>query len=680
MSDQPSNFRLRTWRINKRQDEIGTKPHAPLRQQLFNALHPRNIKSWPTNQTRRLDTTSIPSSPPRHIESPNQETEKPAKEAAAADRSSSIGPGSDEPTAGPPAGPERGLEQKKLSVRETADLIQHLERLRPQIETRDPRLAAAIDSVSLSFWEKPLDRLDNPRFKTELAYALQDVEKLNGPIPIQQNIRDELTRLAGTSPGLQNEQLQTLLQRAPTIDNSELVARLRDKAVEVARKTDQNTKTIQNDVNALSYEVLVAPRLQAAASASAHPAAPDSARSAAEHRTTAAPAAPAGSDAAKPPRDRPQPPAAPSVDPEISPPTAKSQRLNDPIAQMAAFDPDPDPAPNRPAETHAPTKPAASPAQPADPKQPLKTPAAAAAAPANDDNNAQKPAPNQNAQAASMAARATQPSRPEPTEPDSEPEPTKHEIEVVQQKLVVGGLLGKTLGAAGKAASAAGRVLEGIAPHDPQPAPQQKQQQPQQELNRAEVKQSLQNFESTRMKARREEKQFAAADQAAGAALNALKAFHETSGVAVLNRIQEAAKNNKGGMQAVIEGMKPGGPFQDLRKEYDAALNDNRAFGAAYNHAAEALGQYGKHRETIAETLAAHPKGAQWSAYFEQLDGQVGAAAANTPGQKEGKSALEHLGKKAREIVDKVLEKIRSLFRHDADASSRPAPSPSPGP
>jgi len=628
---------------------------------------------------RDIDPTRA-AAPPRHIESPKQETEQPAKDTAAADRSSSIGPGTDESTAVPAASPERGIEQKKLAVRETADLIQRLEQMRPQIEARDPRLAAAIDSVSLSFWEKPLDRLDNPRFKTELAYALQDVEKLNGPIPIQQNIRDELTRLAGTSPGLQNEQLQTLLQRTPTIDNSELVARLRDKAVEVARKTDQNTKTIQNDVNALSYEVLVAPRLQAAASASAHPAAPDSARPAAEHPSTAAPAAPAGSDAGKPPRDWPHPPVARSVDPEISPPTAKSQPINDPIAQMAAFDPDPDPAPNRPAETHAPTKPAASPAQPADPKQPVKTPASAAAPPANDDNNAQKPAPHQNSQAAPAAARATQASRPEPTEPDSEPEPTKHQIDVVQQKLVVGGLLGKTLGAVGKSASAVGRAIEGVTLQSPSDARQQKQQQPQQELDRAEVKQSLQNYESTRMKARREEKQFDAAERSAHAAVEALEAFRQTPGVAVLNRIQEAAKNNKGGMQAVIEGMKPGGPFADLRKEYDAALNDNHAFGAAYERAAEALGQYGKHREAIAETLASHPKSAQWSAHFEHLDGQVGEAAAATPGKKEGKSALEHLGRKAREIVDKVIEKIRSLFRHDADANSRAAPSPSPGP
>lgn len=632
------------------------------------------------NQTPRHDLDpKLAAAPPRHIESPKQETEKPAKETAAADRSSSIGPGTDEPTAGPAASPERGIEQNKLSVRETADLIQQMERLRPQIEARDPRLAAAIDSASRSFWEKPLDRVDNPRFKTELAYALQDVEKLNGPIPIHQNIRDELTRLAETSPGLQNEQLQKLLQRTPTIDNSELVARLRDKAVEVARKTDQNTKTIQNDVNALSYEVLVAPRLQAAASASANPAAPDSARPAAEHPATAAPAAPAGSDAAKPPRDWPHPPAARSVDPEISPSTAKSQRIHDPIAQMAAFDPDPDPAPNRPAETLAPTKPAAPPSQPADPKQPVKTPAAAAP-PANDDNNAQKPAPHQNSQAAPAAARATQASRPEPTEPDSEPEPTKHEIEVVQQKLVVGGLLGKTLGAVGKSASAIGRAIEGVTLQSPSDTRQQAQTQSQQELNRAEVKQSLQNYESTRMKAHRDEKAIDAAERSAHAAVESLEAFRQTPGVAVLNRIQEAAKNNKGGMQAVIEGMKDGGPFEDLRKEYNAALKDNHAFGAGYERAAEALGQYGKHREAIAESLASHPKSAQWSAYFEQLDGQVGEAAATTPGKTEGESALEHLGHKAREIVEKVLEKIRSLFRHDADANSRSAPSPSPGP
>ncbi|MEK8121690.1 hypothetical protein WOB59_00795 [Methylocystis sp. IM4] len=129
-------------------------------------------------------------------------------------------------------------------------------------------------------------------------------------------------------------------------------------------------------------------------------------------------------------------------------------------------------------------------------------------------------------------------------------------------------------------------------------------------------------------------------------------------------------------MQAVIAGMKPGGPFEDLHKEFISSLRENETLGAAYDRAASALGQYGKDREAVTSTLASHPNAARWAEHFKKLDADVGEAASAVPGKGRGDSMIEHLGEKVREIVEKALEKVRGLFHRDPE--SRPSPSPGP--
>ena len=61
-----------------------------------------------------------------------------------------------------------------------------------------------------------------PHFKTALAYTLEDVEKHYGPLPVDPSLRDELSRLAVTSPGLKNKQMQSLLLLTPTLADRDL--------------------------------------------------------------------------------------------------------------------------------------------------------------------------------------------------------------------------------------------------------------------------------------------------------------------------------------------------------------------------------------------------------------------------------------------------------------------------
>ncbi|OAI31464.1 hypothetical protein A1351_21630 [Methylosinus sp. R-45379] len=254
-------------------------------------------------------------------------------------------------------------------------------------------------------------------------------------------------------------------------------------------------------------------------------------------------------------------------------------------------------------------------------------------------------------------------------------------MQFVQEKLVVGGVFGKALGALGRSAGAIGRILEAATPSS-QAAMQPGAQQPREpsarekQANSEDVQRRLQNFEKTRMQSKRDDSMLHAADASGRAALDAMGALRDAPGASILNRIQDAAANNKGGMNAVIEGMKAGGPFQGLREELKAAVSENNTFDAAYDRAAVAIRQYGADREAIVSALGSHPNASNWNEHFKKLDTAVGEAASSIPKKEGDDSMLEHLGEKAREIVEKVLEKIKAVFHRDPGAR----PSPSPGP
>jgi hypothetical protein len=297
--------------------------------------------------------------------------------------------------------------------------------------------------------------------------------------------------------------------------------------------------------------------------------------------------------------------------------------------------------------------------------------AATAATPANDDRELA-------ASAARPASPATHPAAPRPLE-KNESDPTRtHEVEFVQQKIVLGGVLGK---AVGRSASAIGRILEAATPSS-QEASQQSAQQPreqqahEQQANGDDVQRRLRSFEKTRMQSKRDDSLLYAADASGRAALDAMSALRDAPGASILNRIQDAAASNTGGMSAVIDGMKPGGAFEGLNKELSRAISENTAFGAAYDRAANALTQYGSDRERIVSALASHPNASNWNEHFKQLDSAVGEAASSIPKKEGDGSMLEHLSEKAREILEKVLEKVKAVFHRDPE--SRPSPSPGP--
>jgi len=143
------------------------------------------------------------------------------------------------------------------------ELVDKLGRTQEMVARLDPALAATIrgitDTVNIP------GRVEEPMFRTKVAYALQDTEKLVGPIVnLPQGVREEMTRLAVTSPGLENGRMQDLMRSTASMDDRGLVRVMRKEAAEVARASDQTSPDVQSRVEVLENRVRLSARGEAA--------------------------------------------------------------------------------------------------------------------------------------------------------------------------------------------------------------------------------------------------------------------------------------------------------------------------------------------------------------------------------------------------------------------------------
>jgi hypothetical protein len=185
-----------------------------------------------------------------------------------------------------------------------------------------------------------------------------------------------------------------------------------------------------------------------------------------------------------------------------------------------------------------------------------------------------------------------------------------------------------------------------------------------------------------RIAARRDEQALADAERAGRAALDALNTFARGPGAGVMTRIREAARNEPGGFQGVLAEMREGGKYGELRTQFNSALATEKGLGASYDRAAVALSQYGAKRTAADAIISRRPDAAALNGRFETLDAEIGQTASTIPGRKDGKSALDEVAEKARELMTKAVEAVRSFFGRSAgaNANTRPTVSPTPGP
>lgn len=141
-------------------------------------------------------------------------------------------------------------------------LIDKLERTQPLVAKVEPGLAAAVRGI-VERADQP-GQLDEAMYRTRVAYALQDIEKLVGPVSgVPGDLRQEMTRLAGTSPGLRHEGMQALVANTISIDDSVLVRDIRKTAREIARSSDQGIADLESKVDVLENRARISPRAPA---------------------------------------------------------------------------------------------------------------------------------------------------------------------------------------------------------------------------------------------------------------------------------------------------------------------------------------------------------------------------------------------------------------------------------
>ena len=139
------------------------------------------------------------------------------------------------------------------------ELLEHLERAQPTIANLDRNLAQTIQALTQQGADP--ERRAQPAFRHQVAYALQDLEKLPvWPISITPDFRSEITCLAATAPGLENQHMLALMRGTASLEDKRLIQDIRRAGTEIGRQADQSTPATQTTIEALENRVRLSPR------------------------------------------------------------------------------------------------------------------------------------------------------------------------------------------------------------------------------------------------------------------------------------------------------------------------------------------------------------------------------------------------------------------------------------
>jgi hypothetical protein len=155
--------------------------------------------------------------------------------------------------------PSRQGESSRAEKDPMRELLDRMEGLAPMIARADPSLARTLKGLSQRGADP--DQRAQPGFRHDVAYALQDLEKtFLGRLELLPAIRNEMTQLALTAVGLTNERIQSLMQATGAIGDKRVVGEIRDLALEIGRRTDQNTKEIDSRIDVVENKVRLGER------------------------------------------------------------------------------------------------------------------------------------------------------------------------------------------------------------------------------------------------------------------------------------------------------------------------------------------------------------------------------------------------------------------------------------
>lgn len=207
------------------------------------------------------------------------------------------------------------------------DVVDRLARNQTRLGTIDPKLERTIDAIVRS----PPDARHDDLYRTRVAYAVQDAERLVGPLVDQGALRAELSARALTFPGLQNERVAALMQQTPSIEDREVVRDIRRLAMESARLGDhQASPDITRQVDAIENRLRLQPGAAPAGPQPASPRADDGPAGRPFHEH------PQGDDAATGFRQRRSPASTPDADAAAASPSDKAPQSPRQAGQEAA--------------------------------------------------------------------------------------------------------------------------------------------------------------------------------------------------------------------------------------------------------------------------------------------------------------------------------------------------------
>lgn len=474
-----------------------------------------------TDQTSEKDPTTPPNTPV----------------APATDRATTTAVQASAPPSGKPdepAKPSATAERDPLR-----ELLDRMERLHPILAHNDPSLARTMHSLVQQGADP--DRHAQPKFRHDVAYALQDLEKTAvGRIELPPDLRSEMTRLANSAPGLENERMLALMRATASIEDKSLLGAIRHAGQDIGRQVDQNHPNLQSRIDVIENRV----------------------------RLTCRPTEP----------DNP--------------------------ALMSNADPQPRAA-------------------------------------SGQHRAAERDRPAANNSVQSTAARN-----------DAGPQNPDRGQQVMYSRsplnTILRGMRAQNHGAG--------------APWDPPLTP---------------MAERLSAFEKQMTEAY-DERAFENALRSGRTALDAIQAFSNREGASIMNRINAAARAEPGGIASVLSDMREGGRFADLRKQFSNALATDLGLAGAYDKAASALARYGQDRAGVQDIIGRRADPTAITQRFEEMDAEIGKAAANTPSRNDGRSMLDDLSQKTAELLHRAVDAVKSAFSRSPSASAAAQPSPSP--
>lgn len=517
------------------------------------------------------------------------------------------------------------MAQNDTQIPALADVFQSLERVRPQLEKDAPQLAGQITLLAQKHQDP--DLAANERFRTNVAYVLQDAERLVGPVLPQENgLREEMTQRAMTVPGLTSETLKGFMRQTPDLMDQRLVDTVRSVSERVASMgaDQQGNPEIDEVLHSLSDRVANAARF------STHD--PDTQAVRQDEQADVKPVEPASEfDGSPEPPPFDEVPEAPDLDYEGGlEENETASRVHPPEAEAVDNRMHPSPGggdKNSQPEKDGRTRPQAQDAGQRDGAAAQKPDGEGKASPTQDAGSRAKTGSSQKAE---------------------------EHLDQKDDEKVVYQVRGPGLFT---------RLAQAIRPEAVQQTvtPGSNWMAKAQTMNAAHGQQAdanhLDQTEALGLKAQ-----------------SALEAVQNTPASSVMREIAEAAKSEPNGMDGVLSEMRPGGRHEGLQSRFQAERSTNQAFAAQLKQAGEAVAAYGAHREKAADIGVQRGTEAQVEQRFNGLDSKIGELAKGVPGKEAGTSMVEDLSEKARELVKKAVEAVASVFRPSPSASASASP------